>query len=77
MENASELIGQTLHNIELLKQYIHSGDIERDFNEGCEHDRHYLLEFLESIMDFSDVCDETATKLIFKGKLEVLTSANK
>ncbi|MDD2967629.1 MAG: hypothetical protein PHN64_09170 [Desulfovibrionaceae bacterium] len=52
--------------------YMTSGEMEKDFAEGCEHDRFYLLELLEKLMDVAETADATATKLIFKGQLAAL-----
>lgn len=52
--------------------YMQSGEMEKDFKDGCEHDRHYLLNLLEKFMDVADLADETATRLIFRGSLGAL-----
>ena len=57
----------TVNDLKDLERYIRSGELEKDFQDGCEHDRHYLLELLEELMDLADLADETATKLIFRG----------
>ena len=57
----------TIQDLEELERYIRSGELENDFKDGCEHDRHYLLELLEKLMDVADLADETATRLIFRG----------
>ncbi len=57
----------TVKDLEELEHYIRSGELETDFKDGCEHDRHYLLELLEKLMDVGDLADELATKLIFRG----------
>ncbi len=65
----------TIRELEELETYMTSGEMERDFNDGCEHDRFYLLELLEKLMDVAEVADATATKLIFKGKIDMLAGA--
>lgn len=57
----------TIKDLETLEQYITSGELETDFKDGCEHDRHYLLELLEKLMDVADLADAAATRLIFRG----------
>lgn len=57
----------TVNDLAELEQYIRSGELEADFKDGCEHDRHYLLELLEKLMDVADLADATATRLIFRG----------
>jgi hypothetical protein len=60
------------HDLDELHHYMTSGALEKDFAEGCEHDRFYLLELLEKLMDVAETADATATKLIFKGQLAAL-----
>lgn len=57
----------TVNDLTELERYIRSGELEADFKDGCEHDRHYLLELLEKLMDVADLADATATRLIFRG----------
>lgn len=57
----------TVDDLTELERYIRSGELEADFKDGCEHDRHYLLELLEKLMDVADLADATATRLIFRG----------
>ncbi|MBO4300436.1 MAG: hypothetical protein J5861_02420 [Desulfovibrio sp.] len=57
----------TVKDLEELENYIRSGELETDFKDGCEHDRHYLLELLEKLMDVADLADEAATRVIFRG----------
>jgi len=57
----------TVNDLTELERYISSGELEADFKDGCEHDRHYLLELLEKLMDVADLADATATRLIFRG----------
>ena len=63
-------------DLDELHHYMTSGAIEKDFAEGCEHDRFYLLELLEKLMDVAETADATATKLIFKGQLAALAGVN-
>lgn len=56
-----------IQDLETLETYIRSGQLEKDFQDGCEHDRHYLLELLEKLMDVAELADEAATRLIYRG----------
>ena len=38
----------TVNDLTELENYIRSGELEADFKDGCENDRFYLLELLES-----------------------------
>ncbi|MDO5536410.1 MAG: hypothetical protein Q4F72_02615 [Desulfovibrionaceae bacterium] len=62
----------TEKDLDEFARYMQSGEMENDFKDGCEHDRHYLLNLLEKFMDVADLADETATKLIFRGGLGAL-----
>ncbi len=62
----------TEEDLDAFANYMESGEMERDFSDGCEHDRYYLLNLLEKFMDVADIADKTATKLIFKGSLGAL-----
>lgn len=57
----------TVTDLEKLEAYMRSGQLEADFTDGCENDRHYLLELLEKLMDMGELADATATRLIFRG----------
>ena len=57
----------TIQDLEELERYSASGELEADFADGCEHDRHYLLELLEKLMDVADLADGAATRCIFRG----------
>lgn len=57
----------TVKDLEELESYVRSGELERDFKDGCENDRHYLLELLEKLMEMGELADATATRLIFRG----------
>lgn len=57
----------TANDLTELENYIRSGELEADFKDGCENDRHYLLELLEKLMDLGDLADAAATRIIFKG----------
>ncbi|MGE4291094.1 MAG: hypothetical protein AB7E32_02680 [Desulfovibrio sp.] len=52
--------------LEKIENYVRSGDLAFEFDNGEEGQRLELLDFLERIMDLSEECDELATKLIFK-----------
>lgn len=57
----------TVNDLEELETYMRSGELEADFEDGCENDRFYLLELLEKLMDVAELADATATRLIFRG----------
>ncbi len=63
-----------LQDLEELEKYMRSGEMEKDFTDGCENDRFYLLELLEKLMDVAEIADATATQLIFKGSLTKLST---
>ena len=56
-----------MEELQELETYIRSGELEKDFHDGCENDRHYLLELLEKLMDIGELADEAATRLIYRG----------
>ena len=56
-----------MEELQELENYIRSGELEKDFHDGCENDRHYLLELLEKLMDVGELADEAATRLIYRG----------
>lgn len=56
-----------LEELKELETYLRSGELEKDFHDGCETDRHYLLELLETLMDVGELADEAATRLIYRG----------
>lgn len=58
-----------------FERYIRSGHLEKDFEDGCENDRHYLLELMEKLMDVAELADEAATRLIYRGLHPGLTPA--
>lgn len=62
----------SIRDLEELEDYMRSGQLENDFRDGCENDRFHLLELLEKLMDVADLADETATKVIFRGRLSAL-----
>ena len=55
-----------------LEEYFNSGDCEFEFDNGDEDKRYAILDFLEKLMETSEIADELATKLIFKGGLAAL-----
>ncbi|QJT07531.1 hypothetical protein [Oceanidesulfovibrio marinus] len=55
-----------LECLEKLEQYIDSGDLAFDFENGEEDRRYEILDVLEKIMDIAEKADPLATKLIFK-----------
>lgn len=59
--------------LEKIEQYMTSGDMKFEFDNGTEEKRFEILEFLEKFMDVAEIADEQATKLIFKeGMLNML-----
>lgn len=66
-----------IQDLETLETYIRSGRLEKDFQDGCENDRHYLLELLEKLMDVAELADEAATRLIYRGLHPGLMPAQK
>ncbi|MGE4537672.1 MAG: hypothetical protein AB7D37_11395 [Desulfovibrio sp.] len=58
------LLDQTY--LDKLRHYFESGDLVFDFENASEADKGEILDFLESLMDLSDLADATATRLIFK-----------
>lgn len=67
----------TEKDLDEFAEYMQSGSMEKDFADGCEHDRYYLLGLLEKLMDVADLADNTATKLIFRGSLGSLLPREK
>lgn len=60
-----------------LEEYMDSGDMAFEFENGEEEKRYEILEFLQKLMDVADKADEVATKLIFKESyLEQLTGVS-
>lgn len=49
-----------------LEKYLKSGKLEKDFECSSEERRLEILDYLERLMDLSELADETATKIIFK-----------
>lgn len=49
-----------------VEEYINSGDMKFEFDNGTEEKRYEILDFLEKLMELGELADETATKLIFK-----------
>ena len=59
--------------MKLGENFFTSGDLAFEFEHGDEDKRMAILEYLEKLMDLSDIADELATRLIFKdGYLEAL-----
>lgn len=56
-----------LEDLTELETYLRSGELEKDFQDGCENDRNYLLELLEKLMDLGELADEAATRVIYRG----------
>lgn len=66
-----------LQELTELETYIRSGELEKDFQDGCENDRQHLLELLEKLMDLGELADESATRLIYRGLNAGLISQEK
>lgn len=66
-----------LQELTELENYIRSGKLEKDFHDGCENDRQYLLELMEKLMVLGELADEAATRLIYRGLNPVLNPASK
>jgi hypothetical protein len=59
-----------------IEKMLSSGQLAKDFEDGCENDRYLILDFLEKLMELGETADKTATEVIFKGSyLELLASA--
>lgn len=56
----------SIEDIEQFADKIRSGELEEEFRDSPEFKRHEILELLEKIMDLSDLCDEAATRMIFR-----------
>lgn len=56
-----------LEDLTELETYLRSGELEKDFQDGCENDRNSLLELLEKLMDLGELADEAATRIIYRG----------
>lgn len=52
--------------LDKLAAYLNSGDFAFDFEHAAEERRLEMLDFLEQLMDLSELADATATKVIFK-----------
>lgn len=52
--------------LDKLAAYLRSGDFAFDFEHAAEERRLEMLDFLEQLMDLSELADATATKVIFK-----------
>lgn len=59
-----------------IEEFISSGDLKFEFDNGTEDKRYEILDFLEKLMDLGELADENATKLIFKeGMLDQMAGA--
>lgn len=56
-----------LADLEAFETYLRSGDFEDHFTYSPEERRFEMLELLEKIMELSELSDEIATRIIFKG----------
>lgn len=57
----------TIAQLDEFEKFIRSGELERQFKNSGEYERHHILELLEKVMDLADLADEAATRLIFRG----------
>ncbi|NJB69371.1 hypothetical protein GGQ74_003073 [Desulfobaculum xiamenense] len=66
-----------MNYLEKLEEFLNSGDLAFEFENGDEDKRFAILEFLDKLMDVAEIADAQATKLIFKdGYLEALSGVN-
>lgn len=56
-----------ISDLEEFEKYLKSGRFEAEFKCSPEHKRHEMLELLEKLMDVSDLADEVATRIIYRG----------
>ncbi len=56
-----------MQELDDFAEYIKSGQLEKDFKNAGEIERGRILELLDKIMDVSDLADEAATRMIFRG----------
>lgn len=64
--------------LEKIKEFIESGDLKFEFENGTEERRYELLDMLELLMELGEQADELATKLIFKdGFMEILSGVKR
>ena len=56
-----------LEDLTELETYLRSGELEKDFQDGCENDRNSLLELLEKLMDLGELADEASTRISYRG----------
>lgn len=57
----------TIKDLDEFEKYIRSGELEENFKCSPEETRYQILELLEKLMDVSELADEAATRLIFRG----------
>lgn len=57
----------TIKDLDEFEKYIRSGELEDNFKYSPEETRYQILELLEKLMDVSELADEVATRLIFRG----------
>lgn len=57
----------TIEELNEFEKYIRSGELEENFKCSPEETRYQILELLEKLMDVSELADEAATRLIFRG----------
>jgi hypothetical protein len=63
-----------LEYLNKIEEFIASGDLKFEFDNGTEEKRYEILDFLEKLMDLGELAGENATKLIFKeGMLDQMT----
>lgn len=65
-------------DLDELEKHLSSGEFEDHFKHSAEDRRFEMLEFLEKLMELSELADAVATRIIFKsGSLASLTGAKK
>lgn len=60
----------TMAELKDFEKRLQSGEVDECFKCADERERGEILELLEKIMDVADLANETATRLIFRGKLQ-------
>ena len=65
-----------LDHLAKIENFMDSGDLAFEFENGDEDKRQLILEYLEKFMDVAEKADALATKLIFRdGYMEMLAGS--
>lgn len=64
----------TIRELREFIAYLKCGKFEQDFEIATHEKKEEMLELLETVMDASDLADEVATKLIYRG-LPIISGA--